>query len=248
MRSKEISRPHASSSELASLMTDPIKNKVHQSSVLPVLVGVCGVPGSGKTSFSEALVEQLSRVGLRALALTYDGFHLSRNQLQSMADSDPTLTYKDLMNRRGSPKTFNGPLALETFQKLKQREGTFVFPTFNHSKKDPEFTQMITPKNFQVIIVEGLYTFLGDVQKQFKDDYFCNVEPGTFPSSIYDIRIGLFCDREVAEKRVLSRNAVSVFDGNEAAAAEQMKRNDVPNGDFVEFLLSQIDLDYALFS
>jgi hypothetical protein len=56
---------------------------------LPLLVGLAGGPGSGKTTAATALHKALAATHgpAHAAALPMDGFHLSRAQLDAMADA-----------------------------------------------------------------------------------------------------------------------------------------------------------------
>ena len=49
-----------------------------------VLIGIAGVPGSGKTTVAAAAAARLVASGVEAVALSMDGFHLTRAQLDAM--------------------------------------------------------------------------------------------------------------------------------------------------------------------
>ncbi len=49
-----------------------------------VLIGIAGVPGSGKSTVAAAAAARLVARGVAAVALPMDGFHYSRAQLDAM--------------------------------------------------------------------------------------------------------------------------------------------------------------------
>ncbi|KAI9592566.1 P-loop containing nucleoside triphosphate hydrolase protein [Syncephalis fuscata] len=67
------------------------------------LLGIAGVPGAGKTWLSHRLVESINKQSNApvAIALSMDGFHLTKEQLRAMPD--PELAFR----RRGSVWTFD---------------------------------------------------------------------------------------------------------------------------------------------
>ena len=64
----------------------------------PVLVGVAGEPGSGKSTLTAALVDLLQEDGSTALLVPMDGFHLANVALAALGRSD----------RKGAIDTFDG--------------------------------------------------------------------------------------------------------------------------------------------
>lgn len=68
------------------------------------MVGVCGVPGSGKSTISQALATRFKH----AIVLPMDGFHLYRNQLN-----------EDGLKRRGAAFTFDLQKFEATTKKVK---------------------------------------------------------------------------------------------------------------------------------
>lgn len=72
-----------------------------------VLVGLCGIPGSGKSQLARHVVLQLNkRAGSDvAIVIGMDGWHLSRAQLEKMPD--PQLA-KD---KRGAAWTFDAKVS-----------------------------------------------------------------------------------------------------------------------------------------
>lgn len=72
-----------------------------------VLVGVCGIPGSGKSQLARHVVAQINKQKGTEIAIVVgmDGWHLTRAQLEAMPD--PQLA-KD---KRGAAWTFDGKVS-----------------------------------------------------------------------------------------------------------------------------------------
>ncbi|KAF4122007.1 Phosphoribulokinase uridine kinase family protein [Geosmithia morbida] len=82
-----------------------------------VLIGLSGIPGSGKTTFSDAIVSRVNDLYRKrhgspestpAVVVPMDGFHLYRTELAAMADPETAV------HRRGAAFTF----AAEEFHRL----------------------------------------------------------------------------------------------------------------------------------
>ena len=122
-----------------------------------LLVGVSGIPASGKTTFTQILTERVnlilnqarSPVQLsesttttiqdiqerpQAILVGLDGWHLTRAQLDVFPD--PQTAH----DRRGSHWTFDGPSYVSFIRALRDITiGTSVItaPSFDHALKDP---------------------------------------------------------------------------------------------------------------
>ena len=117
-----------------------------------VLVGVAGIPGSGKTTLCASLAERLPS----ALALPMDGFHLPLERLKEFTDP------ADALYRRGVPGTFD---RAGFAQQLAQLAGAACareevgWPGFDPVKGDPVPDQnQIRPSQHRIVLVEGLWT------------------------------------------------------------------------------------------
>ncbi len=108
------------------------------------LVGIAGVPGSGKTT----LCRELAARRPDAAILSMDGYHLPRNRLDSEG-----------MRRRGALHTFDADAFRRDLAKLHQtRSGSF--PTFDHSEKDPRPDALQVTPDVPMIFVEGIYVLM----------------------------------------------------------------------------------------
>jgi pantothenate kinase len=144
-----------------------------------VIIGLSGIPGSGKSTFSQHLKEKLNSLfkdkDLRnnqdevCMIIQFDGFHKYKKDL-----------FDDQMEYRGRIDTFDLEKfrlkleELKIFTKLKNssnknpnNENSYNdkinFPSFDHSKGDPIENDISISKNTQFIIIEGLYLFVKDL-------------------------------------------------------------------------------------
>lgn len=110
------------------------------------LIGVAGIPGSGKTELAKMLTIALDN----SVTLSMDGYHIERKNLS-----------EEDMKVRGAPHTFYSARFRDDIRALKQkRQGRF--PSFDHSVKDPVEEDIVISLEYKYVIVEGLYLFFED--------------------------------------------------------------------------------------
>lgn len=115
----------------------------------PFMVGVVGIPGSGKSTSSEILSSILSG----SIVMPMDGYHIPLADLQKM----PNAT--DVIYRRGAPDTFD-PASLEKALKriVYGDEDKVSIPGFDHAKGDPEKDlHTFVRSEHSIVIAEGIY-------------------------------------------------------------------------------------------
>lgn len=121
----------------------------------PLLVGINGAQGSGKTTLSAYLCEWLVREkGLRALSLSIDDVYRTRAERQQLArDVHPLLV------TRGVPGTHDIPLLLQTLDALGSAPGTLpvAVPRFDKARDDraPATHWPRVQPPLDVILLEG---------------------------------------------------------------------------------------------
>lgn len=121
----------------------------------PLLVGVNGAQGSGKTTLSDYLCQWLvHEAGLRALSLSIDDVYLTRGERQQLA-----LDVHPLLLTRGVPGTHDISLLLQTLEALGAAAGTspVAVPRFDKASDDrlaPEQWPRVQPP-LDVILLEG---------------------------------------------------------------------------------------------
>lgn len=96
----------------------------------PLLVGLCGAQGSGKSTLTGALGAQLSALGLRAASLSLDDLYLTQLERQQLAR-----TVQPLLATRGVPGTHDVELGSATFARL-AFGGETALPAFDKAIDD----------------------------------------------------------------------------------------------------------------
>lgn len=117
----------------------------------PVMVGLVGVPGSGKSTSAKMIAELL---GERAALIPMDGYHQTKAQLEARPDA------KDAIYRRGAPDTFD-PAALKVALSLvvdPDGPEEVLFPGFDHAVGDPTLNEhRFSRAQHDFAVVEGIY-------------------------------------------------------------------------------------------
>jgi pantothenate kinase len=110
------------------------------------LVGVAGIPGSGKTTLCRAVAARRPS----AVVVPMDGYHLPRCKLD-----------EEGLRRRGAVYTFDAGRFRADLEALRHtRRG--VFPEFDHAEKDPRPAAVRIEPTVPLVIVEGLYVLMRD--------------------------------------------------------------------------------------
>ncbi len=125
----------------------------HQSLGRPLLIGINGCQGSGKTTLADALVLLLTWVyGRTAVAISIDDFYLTRNERQQLAAN-----VHPLLGTRGVPGTHDVALARTTLQQLTRGSGEVAVPRFDKARDDraPAEQWDRHPAPLDIVILEG---------------------------------------------------------------------------------------------
>ena len=117
----------------------------------PLVVGICGAQGSGKTWLTRAVAEALEREGLKCTSLSLDDLYLSR-----VARSVLAREVHPLLAVRGVPGTHDVALGIGLLDALKGT-GTVRLPVFDKASDDllPPDQWRIVEAPFDVILFEG---------------------------------------------------------------------------------------------
>ncbi len=117
----------------------------------PLVVGLCGTQGSGKTTATSALLELLSSLDARAVAVSIDDFYLPRAERAGLARR-----VHPLLATRGVPGTHDVELAEATIESLAGGEPTFI-PVFDKARDDrlPRKAWRHTEGPHRLVILEG---------------------------------------------------------------------------------------------
>ena len=197
-----------------------------------LVVGIAGVPASGKSTLAKMLVEDtnaalLSQTGGSseydvAVLVGLDGWHLTRAQLDAFPDA------KLAHDRRGAHWTFDGdayvefvkelrvPLTTATSVTVEQDSPTIYAPTFSHELKDPTPRALAIRPYHRLVIIEGLYTFLG-------------IDPWVEAAHALDERWWVELGEEEAKNRLVARHVQSGVAKDLEEAIWRATENDAPS-------------------
>lgn len=127
--------------------------KKRQNDAHPLIVGVNGSQGSGKTTLSDALVTLWNtEFGLNTVAISIDDFYLTKAERQKLAaDVHP------LLLTRGVPGTHDIRLALETLRALTKSSRNVAIPRFDKAQDDraPQNRWDSCHAPVDIVILEG---------------------------------------------------------------------------------------------
>ncbi|KAF2676931.1 nicotinamide riboside kinase [Lentithecium fluviatile CBS 122367] len=188
-----------------------------------ILVALAGVPGSGKSTVSQALLVELASRGIcDAAVVPMDGFHYTKNALAEF--ENPTLTFQ----RRGAPFTFDATAFVDLVKSIKcmpltatsQPEQFLYAPSFDHAIQDPVENAIPISSRNRLIIVEGNYTLLEE-------------EPWRGVAALCDEKWFVDVSKEVVLERLVRRHLVAGIETSALKAAERVRENDLVNADLI---------------
>jgi D-glycerate 3-kinase len=97
------------------------KQRGGENSRAPLIIGVNGPQGSGKSTLTAALVRVLPVVGLRAVTLSIDDFYWTRQEQIELAARHPR---NSLLQQRGYPGTHDIELGVQKLVELRKATAT----------------------------------------------------------------------------------------------------------------------------
>lgn len=164
------------------------------------LVGLAGVPGSGKTSLCEAFL----RLRPDAVIVPMDGYHLPRCQLDAEG-----------LRRRGAPYTFDSAGFRSGMEQLRAtRSGRF--PAFDHAVKDPCPDAICVTSDKSLVIVEGIYVLMSGWQAEplfdlrvFLD---CDLDQAVERLTARHVACGISATVEESRHRAITNDRVNALE------------------------------------
>ncbi|KAH9487306.1 ATP-dependent kinase-like protein notR' [Psilocybe cubensis] len=211
-----------------------------------LIVGIAGIPASGKSTFSHLLVERVNSllrerwvtnsttsgetpaniqnasgdIGFpeheQAILVGLDGWHLSRAQLDLLPDP------RTAHDRRGIHWTFDGAAYITFLKKVRDTSfaGVITAPSFDHALKDPTLDAVSIHPYHRIVIIEGLYVFL-------------SIPPWSEGGLLLDERWFIEVDKAEARRRLAVRHVLTGITENTIEAEKRADLNDLPNGEFI---------------
>jgi D-glycerate 3-kinase len=120
----------------------------------PLLVGLCGSQGSGKSTMAAVLKALLERQGLSTAVLSIDDLYLTHAARQALGRQ-----LHPLFSTRGVPGTHDMPLGMATLDALFQGAGAVAVPAFDkqHDDRRPQADWPRVQAPVRVVILEGWF-------------------------------------------------------------------------------------------
>lgn len=133
----------------------------HQESSRPIILGITGLQGSGKSTWASKIVGILSSEHhLHTITISLDDLYKTHDDLITQRDQDPQ---NKLYRTRGQPGTHDEQLARRFFKDLKEYDGNgeLKIPSFDKSKfngegdRAPESEWPTMTRKPDVVVFEG---------------------------------------------------------------------------------------------
>lgn len=174
-----------------------------------VVVGICGGPGSGKSTVAEMVVAACRDGGTPTALLAMDGYHLPRAALDEM--DDPATARA----RRGAAFTFDAPRFVADLAAARAGRVLGV-PSFDHAIGDPVEHATTIAADVRVVVTEGLYLL--------RDE-----PPWDGVRPLLDRCWFLALTAEAARRRLLARHAAAWPHLDESEIVAHVERSDLRN-------------------
>lgn len=136
------------------------------------LIGVAGEPGGGKSTAAAAVVDGLTRVGVRAVVVPMDGFHLAGTTLARLGRLD----------RKGAIDTFDAHGYLALLGRLRSRAATVWAPEYVRGVEESIGGAVEVAPDVDVVVSEGNYLLAElapwpEVRASFDEVWFVDTPP-----------------------------------------------------------------------
>lgn len=119
----------------------------------PLIQGILGGQGTGKTTLAAILILILGQIGYRTIGLSLDDLYKTYAERQRLKEQDPRLIW------RGPPGTHDVELGIAVLDRLRQQPGKIEIPRFDKfawggegDRSQPEIVE-----NIDIVLFEGWF-------------------------------------------------------------------------------------------
>ncbi|BAZ88422.1 glycerate kinase [Dolichospermum compactum] len=129
----------------------------------PLVQGILGAQGTGKTTMSGVLKLILQRLGYRTLSLSLDDLYKTYSDRLALMQQDPRLVW------RGPPGTHDIHLALSVLDQIHQSKSPVIVPRFDksaHGGAGDRTTSEIITNPIDIVLFEGWFVGVKPIPPQ----------------------------------------------------------------------------------
>ena len=131
----------------------------------PLIQGILGGQGTGKTTLCSMVSLILSHLNYQALSLSLDDLYKTYQERQNLLKTSPLLIW------RGPPGTHDVELGIELIEQVKQAKSPILVPQFDKSQHNGEGDR-IEPKlveRVDILLFEGWFVGVQPIQIELED-------------------------------------------------------------------------------
>lgn len=146
----------------------------------PLVLGVSGPQGGGKSTLAAVLAQALGSLGLACVAVSIDDFYLTRAEQLALAARSPASRY---LEHRGYPGTHDVALGARTLAALTSPEaGEVALPSYDkgahggRGDRAPDARRRVVATPLDVVILEGWMLGFSPVEPAPSDPHLAEVE------------------------------------------------------------------------
>lgn len=188
----------------------------------PVLLGLVGEPGAGKSTLAASLVDALTGRGVSTVLVPMDGFHLANVALAALGRAD----------RKGAIDTFDGAGYAALLARLRSAGPDTVWaPTYDRSIEESVAGAVPVAPGTEVVVTEGNYLLVDEQPWDAVHDLL---------DEVWAVRV----DPALRTQRLVARHVA--FGKAPAHAAAWVQAVDEGNAALVRATLDRADLDVVL--